>query len=207
MTTTDIYPSREEYVERMKRSRQFRMFRVEPAWRPGEKDIDGFIYDEVVRQFHNVNTEEGRRRIPWMKAAWEYARGQAERERFPSLDDVLHIGALIEPEYNSNGFRSGRVWVGDGEKLDPAQVPRAMASLFTTVQEVTTEQGQTGYYRSVRETSRIDNPTADDFYLQFEEIHPFSDGNGRSGKIIHNWLLGTLDNPHLVRDYYGQGNP
>lgn len=38
-------------------------------------------------------------------------------------------------------------------------------------------------------------------------IHPFYDGNGRTGKILHNWLLGTLDDPVLVYDYFGGGNP
>ena len=49
--------------------------------------------------------------------------------------------------------------------------------------------------------------TADDWYLAYEWIHPFCDGNGRTGKILHNWLLGTLDAPVLVPDYFGMGNP
>ena len=49
--------------------------------------------------------------------------------------------------------------------------------------------------------------TADEFYLEFEMIHPFGDGNGRTGKVLHNWLLGTLDKPVLVTDYFGGGNP
>lgn len=36
---------------------------------------------------------------------------------------------------------------------------------------------------------------------------PFADGNGRTGKILHNWLLGTLNDPVLVTDYFGGGNP
>jgi fido (protein-threonine AMPylation protein) len=49
--------------------------------------------------------------------------------------------------------------------------------------------------------------TVDEWYLAFEWIHPFRDGNGRTGKVLHNWLNGTLDDPVLVSDYFGAGNP
>jgi fido (protein-threonine AMPylation protein) len=37
--------------------------------------------------------------------------------------------------------------------------------------------------------------TALEAYKEFEFIHPFEDGNGRTGKIILNWINGTLLDP------------
>jgi Fic family protein len=33
--------------------------------------------------------------------------------------------------------------------------------------------------------------TVTDWYAAYEWIHPFLDGNGRTGKVFFSWLLGT----------------
>lgn len=40
-----------------------------------------------------------------------------------------------------------------------------------------------------------DDLTVDEFYWEFEEIHPWKDGNGRVGSILWNYKNGTLTNP------------
>jgi hypothetical protein len=42
-------------------------------------------------------------------------------------------------------------------------------------------------------------------YKEFEVIHPLKDGNGRVGKIIYNWLKGTLDSPVMPPNFFGEG--
>ncbi len=37
-----------------------------------------------------------------------------------------------------------------------------------------------------------------DFHIDFERIHPFIDGNGRTGRVIMNWQFQQLDLPQII---------
>jgi len=196
-----------DYLERMADCRPFNMFNIDPVWKPGQHDIVGFCHDEVVRQYHDTNIEDdGGKRVRWMYDAWKWARRISEVQEdagdpvLPTLQDVLRLGYMIEPETNSTEhFRKVNVSIGGDVRSHYSDVPHEMAELWQDIINVVPVQGK-GEFGS-------NKPSADDFYLAFEYIHPFADGNGRTGKIIHNWLLGTLDNPVLVADYFGGGNP
>jgi hypothetical protein len=213
---------RAEYVERMVRLPQFQHFGISPAWRPGEKDVDGFVVDEVVRQFHDPRVpHDGGKRVRQMRAAWSYAQ-RASESRLPGVEDILRIGHYVEPELNSElFFRSENVYIGDSRGAPPRQVGMMIASLAVRLHQSLPLGAATmfpGEWRGLWESledpvmpgffymvSRIS--TVDDWYVAFEAVHPFSDGNGRSGKVLHNSLSGTLEDPVLVSDYFKGGNP
>jgi hypothetical protein len=187
-----------DYARRMEENWAFKEFKVRPKWTPRQADVAGFIHDECVRQGWDPRTPDGKRRIRWMTHAWEYAVERSARSFRPDLDDLLHIAYEIEPGENFRGYRRIPIFVGNETKVDWRDIPRMVSSLWNIIMDVEPITGR----------SAPDEPmTADDFYVEFENIHPFGDGNGRTGKIIHNWILGTLRDPVLVRDYFKGGNP
>lgn len=110
--------------------------------------------------------------VAWMLDAWAYAM----EHQYDDItdDDVLKLGALVEPDFNRNGIRMVGVRVGWSVKLSPELVPAALKSWITEI---------------------LDDMEPAEAFRQYEEIHPFVDGNGRSGSIIFNWLNGTLSAP------------
>lgn len=96
------------------------------------------------------------------------------------LDDLLyaHRTMMEGLREDAGRFRDGNVGVYDGERLihagtPAAYVPEVMADLFV-------------WLRSTNIHPLIKSCI---FHYEFEFIHPFSDGNGRTGRLWHTLLL------------------
>jgi hypothetical protein len=198
---------------------------TEAQWLRVSPDIRSFVLGEVERQHWHIGTPDYARRVEWMTDAWTWAQLQAAsyenrpylapnplgdkmtRPAPPTVDDILFIAGRIEPGENKGGYRRHGVQVGDRTCPGPDEVPMLVERLWQHIDSVAPITGyRWGEVLDVYKSEQY-GMTADDFYLEFERIHPFGDGNGRTGKILHNWLLGTLDKPVLVADYFGGGNP
>lgn len=135
-------------------------------WTPAE-----YIREEVRRQGHNLNDPmDGGRRVEWMTHAWNWAKERAKIATRPIVQDVINIGVMVEPEKNAGGLRHVNVRIGSRLCMPPDLVPRALENLCAS------------------------GLLPLEWYLEYELIHPFVDGNGRSGKILLQWLNGKSFN-------------
>jgi len=134
-----------------------------------------YCTEEVERQGHDTSKLDGIQRVGWMLEAWSYAFQMSENSLL--IGDIWTIGKMIEPAKN-DGFRTTQVWVGDVECPPADEVPPLMENLF-------------------RHKAAL-NPFK--FYRALLEIHPFVDGNGRTGKVVLNWLNKSLLEPVFPPD-------
>jgi hypothetical protein len=194
--------------------------------------VPQYCIDEVTRQGHDVNVYyDGGIRVGWMPQAWELAFRYSEsgEEILPTLDDCMTLAGMVEPVANAHmwpsstggvNFRDCDVRVGRSLCPSPVEVIAKLPDLFRP--EVLSRcRGRTPPgaqwkvdFLIVRLEDGWWDPagpegleSADEWYAAFEFLHPFRDGNGRTGKILFNWLTGTLENPVLMLDYFGQGTP
>lgn len=146
------------------------------------RDIVTFCSEEVRRQ------QQGPTWVGYMVDAWLFMMDYAFVQVLdPSL--ILEIGKRVEPVVNATGFRDYPVRVGGNVKplIRRAEIERAMLNLTEAISE-----------------QRIDAQTA---YEEYEEIHPFGDGNGRTGKILYNWMKGTMWRPEFPENRKGWAIP
>lgn len=107
--------------------------------------------------------------------AWNYALTVKEMR----LRHLLKIHELLMKRLNPRivgKIRKCDVFVGNRICMKPAKLKRELASYFNDFNK----QIDTKNIAATQIISRA-------FHVEFEKIHPFEDGNGRTGRIIYNW--------------------
>lgn len=151
-------------------------------------EVLAYCAEEITRQ-HDTPLA-----VYWMCQAWVQAQQDFARlVPAPGLEHTIIVpdlivswGSLAQPEKNRRGFR--RIDIEVGYKPCPSweRVPYLMSQ----------------FCQALRDGLFIPSEA----YREFEEIHPFRDGNGRVGKILYNFLLGTLNTPQWPRNFWGVSN-
>ncbi len=159
------------------------------AWLP----VTDYCAEEVGRQYaYDWKARDAAKAVGYMIDAWSYALLAEQSGRPIGVSLIEEIGSIVEPKHNRRGFREIPIFVGNQQKSPPDQIVRRLLMVVDAYNNGRLDPG-----RKEAATSE------DELYYQFEEIHPFRDGNGRTGKIIYNMASGTLLKPKWPPDFYG----
>lgn len=133
--------------------------------------------------------------------AWAYLRQQEKLTSSVILKThkILMLHQKLMPD-EKGYFRQVPVWVGGREGKPWYVIPEMVENWCKDIEKTITQ----GIFRSDR---RLDDQIKDD-HVRFEKIHPFVDGNGRTGRLLYLWQRIKLDLPVLIlwaderNDYY-----
>lgn len=109
----------------------------------------------------------------------------------------------IPGEYTTTDMAAGDTVFGDHEELI-ARVPKLLESTEKAIQSVLQEQSMLQTQGAATpysvDTSNAPHPMvlAARFHGFYEYLHPFRDGNGRTGRLISNYILQRLGHPILI---------
>jgi hypothetical protein len=136
--------------------------------------IKEFVINEVTSSGYEPNTEEFDQKVLWMLDAWRYAVKESKKSVFPSMNNMIDLGRMVERETNNYGIKKIEVGIANKKFIvDNKSLIRQCQELFES----------------------IDILTPNELYSDFLLLGPFADGNVRTAKIIYNWHLHTLLDP------------
>lgn len=113
------------------------------------------------------------------KLAWEYLISQEglSSETILNTHRILMAHQDLEPEYIGN-WRNCRIWIGNHEGPDFKRVPDLIQSWLD----------QINLSNDPDITQEEQDIILQNLHVQYEHIHPFADGNGRTGRMFWNFL-------------------
>jgi hypothetical protein len=124
--------------------------------------------------------QEDPKGLPGMLAAFAWGVFLCKRGMRLDRGDLLIMGNYIN--HKVRDFRKTPVFFKDlSLGLPPELIDRTLDNLIVTF--------------------NMQSITPEEFYQEFERIHPFEDGNGRVGAILFNMLNHSMNDPILPPKY------
>lgn len=147
---------------------------------------------EFLQHSNWIESETSPQALEDAMQAWDYIMNINTME----VEDVLEVHRrLMEnlDERIAGQFRSVAVYVGGREGAKYYAVP---AMIEHWVEKLNEGIRKANSSRHMTEAEK--DALAKEAHIRFEHIHPFEDGNGRSGRILMNWHRLQLGLPLLI---------
>lgn len=158
-----------------------------------EAQIEGRFPQDVERIVHYIHAMEyGLKRLETLPLSLRFIR---------EIHKVLIGGTIDAPGKTPGEFRISQNWIGGGSPNTAKFVPPTHTEMNRCLDDFEKFLHTTGKYPPLIKAALA--------HAQFETIHPFLDGNGRTGRLLTTFYLcklGILERPVLYLSEYFLNN-
>ena len=144
---------------------------------------------DFLRESNNIENEWSDLSLQDSIHAWQYAT----RRKHLTVKDILNIHALLMRtrktigESDKGNIRTKPVYIGGHEAMNWTFIPNALNQWVINLNDVV-NNGQ-------QEQETFKEQICFKMHIKYEAIHPFIDGNGRSGRLLLSWMRVKLGLP------------
>lgn len=154
-----------------------------------EAEIEHRLPKDVERIIHYINAMEyGLKRLETLPLSLRFIR---------EIHKVLIEGTADAPGKTPGEFRTSQNWIGGGSPNTARFVPPPPHEMLRSLDELEKFLYTENFYTPLVKAALA--------HAQFETIHPFLDGNGRTGRLLTTFYLcklGILERPVLYLSEY-----
>lgn len=154
--------------------------------KPTVKNIDYFL-----RESNAIEGVYDKQSMIDAKKAWKFIMqfDSINSQIIKETHKILMKNQDIEYKYKGE-FRNVPVWIGGIKKSDPPLVISEKIKKWCS---------------KTNNSDRNDDPVS--LHIEFEDIHPFIDGNGRIGRLLLNWHLIKITKANWILIYESSDRP
>ena len=158
-----------------------------------EAEIDNKLPEDVDRILHYIKAMNyGLKRVEELPLSLRFIR---------EVHKVLLEGTVDAPGKNPGEFRKSQNWIGGGSPNTAKFVPPPPAEMKQALDDLEKFLYSEDEYPPLIKAALV--------HAQFETVHPFLDGNGRTGRLLTTFYLcklGILERPVLYLSEYFLNN-
>lgn len=148
--------------------------------------IDDKKIIEFLRESNAIEGVYDKDSFEQARKAWDYLipKRKLTRDVILKTHKLLMVHSELHKD-NKGFFRCQPVWIGGHEAVDYREIPRRIDSWLLDVETSIKVPGENG------EHIKLD-------HITYEGIHPFVDGNGRTGRMFMNYQRIKAGLPILI---------